>query len=293
MAKQYEYDVALSFAGEDRKYVNAVATHLQACNIKVFYDLFEQVDLWGKNLYTHLDEVYRNKARFCVMFISENYQKKDWTNHERESAQARAFFQENEDYILPARFDDTEIPGVRPIVGYINLRDYTPKQFAQLCKLKLDSSDSLSLPKSSSGASRLKPTTKAVGSDRQKSHLPTPSNRSGVSTGSKHPKPKTNKFKPPKSKTKTVDLTLEGIGQLPDDKPVVYKILTEGKRNNYTGVAKRGKVHATLQEHLPGRKNYIPGDRVYIERMNSIKDAQQKADRIIKKSMPRYNKSVA
>jgi len=284
MAKQYEYDVALSFAGEDREYVNAVATHLQACNIKVFYDEFEQVELWGKDLYTHLDEVYRNKARFCVMFISENYQRKDWTNHERESAQARALQENQEEYILSARFDDTEIPGVRKNRGYINLQKYKPQEVAQFIirKLELERQASLSLNKSSLGVSRLKPTTKAIGSDTQKSHRPTPSKRSGVSISSKHPKPK----------TKTVDLTLEGIGQLPDDKPVVYKILTKGKTNNYTGVAKRGKIQATLQEHLQGRKNYVPGARVYIERMNSIKDAQQKADRIIQKSTPKYNKPI-
>jgi hypothetical protein len=292
MAKQYEYDVALSFAGEDREYVNAVATHLQACDIKVFYDMFEQVDLWGKELYTHLDGVYRHKARFCVMFISENYQRKNWTNHERESAQARAF-QENEDYILPARFDDTEIPGVRPTVGYINLRDHTPKQFAQLCKLKLGRSDSLSLSKSRLGATSLKPSKKTVGDDRQKSHGAILSKRNRVSPVSKPPKPKTNRSKPLKPKTKTVDLTLDGIGQLPDDKPVVYKILTKGNRNNYTGVAKRGKIQATLQEHLQSGKNYVPGARVYIERMNSIKEAQQKADRIIQKSAPKYNKPIA
>jgi hypothetical protein len=182
MAKLYEYDVVLSFAGEDREYVDAVATHLRDFDIKVFYDAFEQVDLWGKDLYTHLDKVYRNKARYCVMFISENYQRKNWTNHERESAQARAF-QENEEYILPARFDDIDIPGVRPTVGYISLRDFTPQQFAQLIiqKLEPDRPASLSLTQASSGASRLKPTTKAVGGDRPKSHRRTPSKRSGIS----------------------------------------------------------------------------------------------------------------
>jgi len=125
LVKSFEYDVALSFAGEDRDYVNAVAICLKSSGIKVFYDKFKQVNLWGKDLYTHLDEVYRNKARFCIMFISKHYQRKIWTNHERESAQARAF-QENEEYILPARFDDIEIPGVRPTVGYISLGDYTP-----------------------------------------------------------------------------------------------------------------------------------------------------------------------
>lgn len=283
MAKTYKYDVALSFAGENREYVEGVATHLKSSGINVFYDLFEQVELWGKDLYTHLDDIYRNKARFCVIFISEFYQRKSWTNHERKSAQARAF-QKKEEYILFARFDDTEIPGVRPTVGYISLREFTPEQFAQIViqKLKLARSTSSSLIKASSGASRSKSTTKAVNRDRRKPNPSTPSRRSGASDVSKNSKPI----------TKTVALTLEGIGQLPNDKPVVYKILTEGNKNNYTGIAKRGKVHATLQEHLQGGKNYVPGSKVYIERMNSIQEAQQKADRIVKRSIPKYNKLV-
>lgn len=138
---QYDYDVALSFAGEDRKYVERVAEILKEYGIRVFYDRFEEIDSWGKDLYVHLDEVYRLKARYCVMFISEHYATKLWTNHERKSAQARAF-QEREAYILPARFDDTEIPGIRPTVGYVDLRNTSPSQLAEkiIAKLKQGSS---------------------------------------------------------------------------------------------------------------------------------------------------------
>ena len=44
----YRYDVCLSFAGEDRDYVNKVAEELRSAGVRVFYDLYEQVDLWGK-----------------------------------------------------------------------------------------------------------------------------------------------------------------------------------------------------------------------------------------------------
>lgn len=104
-----DYDVALSFAGEDRTYVEEVARALTAAGVKVFYDKLEEADLWGKNLYTHLSDIYRKRARFTVMFISRSYAEKRWTNHEREAAQARAFADSRE-YILPARFDETEIP---------------------------------------------------------------------------------------------------------------------------------------------------------------------------------------
>lgn len=136
----YEYDVALSFAGEDRPYVEAMAHILEGNGFRVFYDRFNEVDLWGKDLYTHLDAVYRKKARYCVIFISQAYADKLWTNHERESAQARAF-EQNQEYILPARFDDTEIPGVRPTTGYIDLRSKTPEAFAELVMAKLSKSD--------------------------------------------------------------------------------------------------------------------------------------------------------
>ena len=113
----YEYDVALSLAGEDREYIEKVADKLDQDDIKVFYDKFEEIDLWGKNLYDHLDDVLRKKAEYCIIFISKFYENKVWTNHERCSAQARAF-EEQQEYILPVIFDDTEIPGILPTIGY-------------------------------------------------------------------------------------------------------------------------------------------------------------------------------
>lgn len=126
----YDYDVALSFAGEDRKVVEQFAEQLKAQGLRVFYDIWEQANLWGRDLYQHLDEVYSKKARFCVMFLSTHYAAKAWTNHERKSAQARAF-QENDEYILPIRLDDTEIPGIRPTLGYLDLRKVSVEDAAE------------------------------------------------------------------------------------------------------------------------------------------------------------------
>jgi hypothetical protein len=132
----YDYDVALSFAGEDRTYVEEVANILHQLGVKVFYDRYEEADLWGKDLYVHLDDVYQRNSRYCVVFISKHYKEKLWTNHERESAQARAFQQKGE-YILPARLDETEIPGIRVTTGYINLTKKTPSELAYLITQKL------------------------------------------------------------------------------------------------------------------------------------------------------------
>ncbi|WP_378185869.1 toll/interleukin-1 receptor domain-containing protein [Aquimarina sp. W85] len=134
--EEYIYDIALSFAGEDRNYVEKVAFGLKKKNIRVFYDMFEEASLWGKNLYNYLSDIYQRKARFTVLFISKSYNEKLWTNHERVSMQARAF-QESREYILPARFDNTEIPGILNTVGYIDLQIRTPDQLVDLIEKKI------------------------------------------------------------------------------------------------------------------------------------------------------------
>lgn len=130
------YEVVLSFAGEDREYVEAVAAFLKDSQVRVFYDKYEEVTLWGKDLSEHLDKVYRGNARYCVMFISSNYAEKLWTNHERRSALAKAL-EEKEEYILPARFDKTEITGIRPTVGYVDLTKKTPEDLGRMILQKL------------------------------------------------------------------------------------------------------------------------------------------------------------
>lgn len=132
-----KYHVALSFAGEDRAYVEKVALQLQAEGVDVFYDRFEEADLWGKDLYEHLSNVYKNMALFTVMFVSDAYRTKLWTNHERKSAQARAFTDSSE-YILPAFFDESiEVPGLLKTTGHISLETKTPEQLAGLIVQKL------------------------------------------------------------------------------------------------------------------------------------------------------------
>lgn len=131
-----KYDVALSFAGEDREYVEQVAGYLQRARVKVFYDRYEQVDLWGKDLYEHLNDLYKNQARFTVMFISRYYAEKLWTRHERKSAQERAFH-ESAEYILPVRFDDVDVPGLSSTTGYLDLRQLGPAGLADAITAKL------------------------------------------------------------------------------------------------------------------------------------------------------------
>ena len=50
---------------------------------------------------------------------------------------------------------------------------------------------------------------------------------------------------------KTVPFNQTEISRLPLNKPVVYRIETPAGKNNYTGVAQRGRAQERPQEHLP------------------------------------------
>lgn len=134
--RTFRYEVVLSFAGENRPYVDAVAEYLKKNQVACFYDLHEEATLWGKDLAEELDIIYTKEGRYCVMFVSEHYATKMWPTHERRSAFVRSM-EERGDYILPVRFDTTEVPGLRKTIGYIDGNKKTPEELGRLIQKKL------------------------------------------------------------------------------------------------------------------------------------------------------------
>jgi TIR domain len=120
----FRYEVAISFAGEQRREAEQLAKCLRDNNVSVFYDAFEEAQLWGKDLFEHLSDVYSRQAKYCIILASQSYAEKAWTTHERISAQARALQEKGNEYILPVRFDQTPIPGLNSTIGYLDFQRY-------------------------------------------------------------------------------------------------------------------------------------------------------------------------
>lgn len=87
---------------------------------------------------------------------------------------------------------------------------------------------------------------------------------------------------------KTVNYNDSGIDQIPNTKPVLYKIKTASGKTNYTGIAKKGRARERIREHI----GEIPSTKVEIEQFSSIDDAKKKEANVIKRSKPKYNKVV-
>jgi len=126
----YRYEVALSFAGEDRAFAEKVAEGLSKAEVNVFYDNFYADDLWGEDLAVKLREVYHKASQFCIMIISQNYIDRMWPNHERQQAIERMIQEKGKIYVLPVRLDgfDGEVPGLSGTIGYLTVKSSEPQK---------------------------------------------------------------------------------------------------------------------------------------------------------------------
>lgn len=118
----FEYDIALSFAGEDRSLARRIHSGLTARGVRVFMDEFERTLLWGKDLSDELRCRYGEKTRYVVILVSKHYAVKDWTDFEFTVAKKEAGRRPRE-FILPVRLDDTPLPGLRSSIAYLSLKE--------------------------------------------------------------------------------------------------------------------------------------------------------------------------
>jgi hypothetical protein len=131
--RRHVFDVALSFPGEVRPYVETVARQLVRVlgNNTVFYDNFYKSQLAMPNLDTALQDLYRNRSRLIVVFLSQDYADKEWCGIEvraiREIINAK-----QDEMVMFIRFDDADIRGVCSHDGYIDANRHSEIEVASM-----------------------------------------------------------------------------------------------------------------------------------------------------------------
>lgn len=146
MSENMEYDIAISYAGEDRQIAEVIANTLRKRGVRIFYDKLEEekVKIWGKDLIEYLSEVYGKKSRYCLLLISKSYPIKPLAKFELKFAQDRQFKESNE-YLLPLRIDDTEIPGLPPTIAYLDWREETLESICEAIAVKIGMKTSIKI----------------------------------------------------------------------------------------------------------------------------------------------------
>lgn len=136
-----KFKVAMSFPGERRQYVAATVTalrpHLPPDSI--FYDYDYQAQLAKPNLDVVLQDVYRNKADLIVIFLCDEYAKKQWCGLEWRAIRD-LIKHKSDDQIMFVRLDDAPVEGVLSLDGYVDATVHPPEKLAEFILERIQTS---------------------------------------------------------------------------------------------------------------------------------------------------------
>lgn len=124
------FDVAFSFSGKERDFVRRVKDYLEQRGISVFMDEDYSITIWGNDLEKTFDYLYSGRAKYYIIFVSENYMKSVNTFFEF-SAMLKNLYTEGTSKILQILLDDTTLNFLPPI-GAIKINNYDSGQAGEL-----------------------------------------------------------------------------------------------------------------------------------------------------------------
>lgn len=138
----YTFDFAISFSRESRPQAKKLKNFLVDRGARVFYDDSYLPHLLGKRLDDELGWVFSSATRYFVPFVSAEYTRRSWPQYEWSIGKLEAEKRE-EEFILPLRVDDSLLVGLFDTISYVDLRQVSLKEVADILMRKLQQSSGL------------------------------------------------------------------------------------------------------------------------------------------------------
>ena len=106
--KDFEFDIAISFAGENRDLAEFIANQLSELDISVFYDRNYEDNYLGGPWSKYFNEIFVEKSRLVAVLLDKHHLDKVWPTFERDCFSPRVKSQE----VIPIHLDETVFPGI-------------------------------------------------------------------------------------------------------------------------------------------------------------------------------------
>lgn len=119
--KDYEFDFAISFAGENRELARQISTQLEVLDCSVFFDELYENNYLGRAWNKTFQSIFRSRSRLIVCLLDKYHSEKIWPIFERECFEPRVV----EEAVIPIYLDDTPFLGIpKDTVGISFTQDY-------------------------------------------------------------------------------------------------------------------------------------------------------------------------
>jgi hypothetical protein len=123
--REFDFDFAISFAGENRALARLVKEQLEMLDFSVFFDELFEANYLGQAWHRTFMEIFSDKARFVVCLLDIFHLEKIWPTFERECFIPRV----QDAAVIPIYLDKTIFPGIpRDIVGIHFSKDETSEE---------------------------------------------------------------------------------------------------------------------------------------------------------------------
>jgi hypothetical protein len=112
--ENYEFDIAISFAGENRDLARYIAESLELLDVHTFYDEMFEANFLGKTWSAQFKTIFGEKSRLILCILDEHHAKKIWPTFEREHFTTRI----PDESVIPIFLDETKFVGIpQDLVG--------------------------------------------------------------------------------------------------------------------------------------------------------------------------------
>lgn len=124
--REYDFDFAISFAGENRDLARMIKDQLETLDCSVFFDELFEANYLGQAWHKKFTEIFGEKSRFVLSLLDKNHLEKIWPTFERESFIPRIA----DAAVIPIYLDNTNFPGIpRDIAGIkFDIGKYKPEE---------------------------------------------------------------------------------------------------------------------------------------------------------------------
>jgi hypothetical protein len=135
----HSFEVGLSFPGEVRPLVDEVAGHLERLigPDAYFYDNNYVSQLARPALDVLLQDIYRNRSKLVVVFLSADYQRKNWCGIELRAIRD-IIAERDHNRIMFVRTDDGAVEGVFATDGYVDARQHSAEALARFIQERVE-----------------------------------------------------------------------------------------------------------------------------------------------------------
>lgn len=106
--KSSSFEVAISFAGENREMARKFAEKLEIFDVSVFFDELYEANLLGKALTKQFTQIFNEESKFVLCLLDKFHHDKIWPTFERDTFRNRV----GDEAIIPVYLDDTIFLGI-------------------------------------------------------------------------------------------------------------------------------------------------------------------------------------